>query len=83
MKSTKRWLNGICNQSGKLMLYRPNMFPCYETTLLIDFFFSSYFSQGSTPKHTLNLALHMMATSDPPTVIIDSKSFPNRFANIK
>ncbi|KAF9423044.1 hypothetical protein BGZ94_008412, partial [Podila epigama] len=28
-------------------------------------------SQGSTPKHTLNLALHMMATSDPPTVIID------------
>ncbi|KAG0301552.1 hypothetical protein BGZ98_008258, partial [Dissophora globulifera] len=29
-------------------------------------------SQGSTPKHTLNLALHMMAKSGPPTLLIDS-----------
>ncbi|KAF9188200.1 hypothetical protein BGZ50_001498 [Haplosporangium sp. Z 11] len=37
-------------------------------------------SQGSTPKHTLNLALHMMAKSDPPTVLLDSSVFPHRFA---
>ncbi|KAF9927274.1 Kinesin-like protein kif21b [Linnemannia zychae] len=37
-------------------------------------------SQGSTPKHTLNLALHMMAKSDPPTVLLDSSVSPHRFA---
>ncbi|KAI1310254.1 hypothetical protein EDD11_003839 [Mortierella claussenii] len=37
-------------------------------------------SQGSTPKHTLNLALHMMAKSDPPTILLDSTVSPHRFA---
>ncbi|KAG0045245.1 hypothetical protein BGZ83_009515 [Gryganskiella cystojenkinii] len=36
-------------------------------------------SQGSSPKHTLNLALHMMAQSDPPTILLDSTLFPHRF----
>ncbi|KAF9344281.1 hypothetical protein BGX26_004579 [Mortierella sp. AD094] len=37
-------------------------------------------SQGSNPKHTLNLALHMMAKSDPPTILLDSTVSPYRFA---
>ncbi|KAF9987851.1 hypothetical protein BGZ65_001573 [Modicella reniformis] len=37
-------------------------------------------SQGSTPRVTLNLALHMMANSDPPTILLDSTVSPHRFA---
>ncbi|KAF9987629.1 hypothetical protein BGZ75_000338 [Mortierella antarctica] len=37
-------------------------------------------SQGSTPKHTLNLALLMMAKSEPPTILLDSTVSPHRFA---
>ncbi|KAF9436378.1 hypothetical protein BGZ76_004169 [Entomortierella beljakovae] len=39
-------------------------------------------SQGSNPRHTLNLALHMMANLDSPTVILDSSASPHRFAPI-
>ncbi|KAG0209689.1 hypothetical protein BGX28_010068 [Mortierella sp. GBA30] len=37
-------------------------------------------SQGSTPKHTLSLALLMMAKSEPPTILLDSTVSPHRFA---
>ncbi|KAG0235973.1 hypothetical protein BGW42_004428 [Actinomortierella wolfii] len=39
-------------------------------------------SQGSTPKHTLNFALHMMARSSPPSVALDGTTSPHRFSRI-